>query len=45
MTLKQAIPWFLPILVLALAATGASGFRINARDGLRLIGRGWLDLQ
>ncbi len=27
-TVKQTIPWFLPILVLALATTGATGFRL-----------------
>ncbi|WP_218021098.1 hypothetical protein [Nocardia crassostreae] len=27
-TVKQTIPWALPILVLALAVTGASGFRL-----------------
>lgn len=29
-TLKQTIPWGLPFLVLALAITGASGFRMSA---------------
>ncbi|MFF2556549.1 hypothetical protein ACFVUS_36465 [Nocardia sp. NPDC058058] len=30
-TVKQAVPWGLPLLVLALALTGASGFRLAGK--------------
>ncbi|WP_327142192.1 hypothetical protein [Nocardia sp. NBC_01327] len=36
-TLKQTIPWALPLLVLALAITGASGFRLSAGSTLPVI--------
>ncbi|MRH90110.1 hypothetical protein GFY24_22145 [Nocardia sp. SYP-A9097] len=36
-TLKQTIPWGLPILVLALALTGASGFRLAGGSTLPVI--------
>ncbi|WP_405484192.1 hypothetical protein [Nocardia sp. NBC_00511] len=34
---KQAIPWGLPVLVLALAITGASGFRLAGKSTLPAI--------
>lgn len=34
---KQIIPWFLPVLIIALATTGASGFRMAAGADLPLI--------